>query len=156
MMLASQFNSFLHPFTALPFSITGAVIALLIGHQSLNIHSMIGMILLMGIVKKNSVLLVDFTNVRRRGKGLNVRDALLEACPIRLRPILMTSFATVAAAIPPALGIGPGAETRVPMALVVPCAYSPLAPLESTKREKELKEALVELGELKPGGGGGK
>ncbi len=144
-MLASQFNSFLHPFTALPFSITGAVIALLIGHQSLNIHSMIG-----------TILLVDFTNVRRRGKGLNVRDALLEACPIRLRPILMTSFATVAAAIPPALGIGPGAETRVPMALVVPCAYSPLAPLESTTREKELKEALVELGELKPGGGGEK
>ncbi len=172
MVLASQFNSFLHPFTvllALPFSITGAFIALLIGHQSLNIYSMIGMILLMGIVKKNSILLVDFTNVRRREKGLSVHDALLEACPIRLRPILMTSFATIAAAIPPALGIGPGAETRVPMALVViggmffstlltllvvPCAYSLLAPLESTKHEKELKEALTELGELKPAEGG--
>ncbi len=165
MVLASQFNSFIHPVTvlmALPFSITGAFIALLVGHQSLNIYSMIGMILLMGIVKKNSILLVEFTNNRRREKGMNVHDALLEACPIRLRPILMTSFATIAAAIPPALGIGPGAETRIPMALVViggvlfstfltllvvPCAYSLLSPLESSRREAELKQALKELGE---------
>ncbi len=165
MVLASQFNSFIHPVTvllALPFSITGAFIALLIGHQSLNIYSMIGMILLMGIVKKNSILLVEFTNNRRRDKGMNVHDALLEACPIRLRPILMTSFATIAAAIPPALGIGPGAETRIPMALVViggvlfstaltllvvPCAYSLFSRLESTGHEAELKIALKELGE---------
>ncbi len=165
MVLASQFNSFLHPVTvllALPFSITGAFIALLVGHQSLNIYSMIGMILLMGIVKKNSILLVEFTNNRRREKGMSVRDALLEACPIRLRPILMTSAATIAAAIPPALGIGPGAETRIPMALVViggmffstlltllvvPCAYSLMAPLESTKHDEDLKAALRELGE---------
>jgi len=165
MVLASQFNSFLHPVTvllALPFSITGAFIALLIGHQSLNIYSMIGMILLMGIVKKNSILLVEFTNTRRRDKGMNVHDALLEACPIRLRPILMTSFATIAAAIPPALGIGPGAETRIPMALVViggvlfstfltllvvPCAYSLLSRFESARHEEDLKTALKELGE---------
>ncbi len=169
MVLASQFNSFLHPFTvlmALPFSITGAFIALLVGHQSLNIYSMIGMILLMGIVKKNSILLVEFTNTRRRDKGMNVTEALLEACPIRLRPILMTSFATIAAAIPPALGIGPGAETRIPMALVViggvlfstfltllvvPCVYSLLAPLESRRHEGDLKQALRELGELPAG-----
>ncbi|MEI7529003.1 MAG: efflux RND transporter permease subunit [Elusimicrobiota bacterium] len=169
MVLASQFNSFLHPFTvlmALPFSITGAFIALLVGHQSLNIYSMIGMILLMGIVKKNSILLVEFTNTRRREKGMNVTDALLEACPIRLRPILMTSFATIAAAIPPALGIGPGAETRIPMALVViggvlfstfltllvvPCVYSLMAPLESRRHEGDLKQALKELGELPAG-----
>jgi HAE1 family hydrophobic/amphiphilic exporter-1 len=167
MVLASQFNSFIHPVTvllALPFSITGAFIALLVGGQSLNIYSMIGMILLMGIVKKNSILLVDFTNNRRREKGMNVHDALLEACPIRLRPILMTSFATIAAAIPPALGIGPGAETRIPMALVViggvlfstaltllvvPCAYSLFSSLESHKHEADLKIALTELGELK-------
>ncbi len=165
MVLASQFNSFIHPVTvllALPFSITGAFIALLIGHQSLNIYSMIGMILLMGIVKKNSILLVEFTNTRRRDKGMNVTDALLEACPIRLRPILMTSFATIAAAIPPALGIGPGAETRIPMALVViggvlfstaltllvvPCAYSLFSALERKGHEEELKVALKELGE---------
>ena len=167
MVLASQFNSFIHPVTvllALPFSITGAFIALLIGGQSLNIYSMIGMILLMGIVKKNSILLVEFTNNRRRDKGMGVHDALLEACPIRLRPILMTSFATIAAAIPPALGIGPGAETRIPMALVViggvlfstlltllvvPCAYSLMSPLESRSHEADLKKVLIEMGELK-------
>jgi multidrug efflux pump subunit AcrB len=72
----------------------------------------------MGIVKKNSILLVEFTNhVRKPGRG--AREALLEACPIRLRPILMTSAATVAGAIPPALAIGPGAESRIPMALAV-------------------------------------
>ena len=79
---------------------------------------MIGLILLMGIVKKNSILLVDFTN-QRRNEGLNVRDAIEDACPMRFRPILMTSIATITAAIPPALGLGPGAETRTPMALVI-------------------------------------
>ncbi|HAM36463.1 MAG TPA: AcrB/AcrD/AcrF family protein [Elusimicrobia bacterium] len=166
MVLASQFNSFIHPVTvlmALPFSITGAFIALLVGRQSLNIYSMIGLILLMGIVKKNSILLVDFTNNRRRLKGMDVTEALLEACPIRLRPILMTSLATIAAAIPPALGLGPGAETRIPMALVViggvlfstlltllvvPCVYSLLSRLESTRHAADLKQALKELGEL--------
>ncbi|MDO8803332.1 MAG: efflux RND transporter permease subunit, partial [Elusimicrobiota bacterium] len=165
MVLASQFNSFLHPvivLLALPFSVTGAFIALYLGGQTLNIYSMIGMILLMGIVKKNSILLVDFTNHRRRTEGLGVTEALLEACPIRLRPILMTSCATIAAAIPPALGIGPGAETRIPMALVViggvlfstfltllvvPCAYSLLSPLESNRHADALKIALKELGE---------
>ncbi|OFZ78715.1 MAG: hypothetical protein A3K03_09615 [Bdellovibrionales bacterium RIFOXYD1_FULL_44_7] len=91
----------------------------------------------MGIVKKNSILLVEFTN-QMRERGLGVREALLEACPVRLRPILMTSIATIAGAIPPALAIGPGAESRIPMALsviggvivstlltllVVPCVY---------------------------------
>ncbi|HRY28714.1 MAG TPA: efflux RND transporter permease subunit [Elusimicrobiota bacterium] len=147
MVLGSQFNSFLHPFTvllALPFSATGALLALRLAGLSFNIYSMIGFILLMGIVKKNSILLVDFTNqVRARGK--DVHGALLTACPIRLRPILMTSLSTIAAAVPPALALGPGAETRVPMAVaviggvcvstlltlfVVPCAYSLLIPIE--------------------------
>ncbi|MBI3252686.1 MAG: efflux RND transporter permease subunit [Candidatus Omnitrophica bacterium] len=148
MILASQFNSYIHPFTvllALPFSISGALIALFIGNQSLNIYSLIGLILLMGIVKKNSILLVEFTNHVRRDRGKDVREALLEACPVRLRPILMTSISTIAAAVPPALAIGPGAETRIPMAVaviggvllstiltlfVVPCAYSLLARFE--------------------------
>lgn len=121
MVLASQFNSFIHPITiliALPFSVSGAFLALYLGGQTLNIYSMIGLILLMGIVKKNSILLVEFTNhVRERGVG--AREALIEACPVRLRPILMTSIATVAGAIPPALAIGPGAESRIPMALAV-------------------------------------
>lgn len=121
MVLASQFNSYLHPLTvlgALPFSISGAFIALWIGNQSLNVYSIIGIILLMGIVKKNSILLVDFTNqAREQNKGVD--EALTEACPTRLRPILMTSVATISAAIPPALAIGPGAETRIPMAITI-------------------------------------
>ncbi|MBF0569851.1 MAG: efflux RND transporter permease subunit [Candidatus Omnitrophica bacterium] len=121
MVLASQFDSFVHPLLillALPFSISGAVVALLIGRQSMNIYSIIGVILLMGIVKKNSILLVDFTN-QLRAQGKSVDDALLDACPIRLRPIIMTSVATIVAAIPPALALGPGAEIRVPMAIAV-------------------------------------
>ncbi|HET6278556.1 MAG TPA: efflux RND transporter permease subunit, partial [Candidatus Polarisedimenticolia bacterium] len=121
MVLASQFNSFLHPLTvllALPFSISGALVALWLGGQSLNIYSMIGLILLMGIAKKNSIILVDFTNQLRR-QGTPREAALLRACPIRLRPILMTSVSTIAGAVPAALAIGPGAETRIPMALAV-------------------------------------
>jgi HAE1 family hydrophobic/amphiphilic exporter-1 len=148
MVLASQFNSYIHPFTvlmALPFSVSGAFLTLLIFGHSINIFSFIGLILLMGIAKKNSILLVDFTNqVRERG-GVTVRAALLEACPVRLRPILMTSFATIAAALPLALAIGPGAELRAPMAIaviggvlvstlltlfVVPCVYELLARFE--------------------------
>jgi HAE1 family hydrophobic/amphiphilic exporter-1 len=130
-------------------------------------YSMIGIILLMGIVKKNSILLVDFTNERRK-HGLPVKEALLDACPVRLRPILMTSVATIAAAVPPALALGPGAESRIPMALViiggvavstfltlfvVPCAYSLLSRLESHAHDADLREALTELGELPAGNG---
>ncbi|KXK10667.1 MAG: Cation/multidrug efflux pump [Armatimonadetes bacterium OLB18] len=108
MVLGSQYNSFIHPFTvllALPFSVSGAWLALYLTDQSLNIYSFIGVILLMGIVKKNSILLVDFTNQRREA-GLDKTAALLSACPQRLRPVLMTSFATLAAAVPPAFGTG--------------------------------------------------
>ncbi len=147
MVLASQFDSFIHPVTvlmALPFSFSGAFIGLALAHQSINMYSLIGFILLMGIVKKNSILLVDFTN-QMRDDGLNVKDALLKACPVRLRPILMTSVATVAGALPEALSIGPGAETTIPMAVsiiggviastvltlfVVPCVYSLFSRLE--------------------------
>ena len=147
MILASQFNSFIHPATvlmALPFSISGAIGALYVTHQSVNMFSMIGFILLMGIVKKNSILLVEFTNHLRQ-LGKDPKTAILEACPVRLRPILMTSFATVAGAIPGAMALGPGAETLIPMSIaiiggvlastaltlfVVPCVYSVFVPLE--------------------------
>lgn len=122
MILASQFNSFIDPmtvFVALPFSFSGAFLGLLIGNQSLNLFSMIGLILLMGIVKKNSILLVDFTNQVRDEGQKDVKAALLEACPNRLRPILMTSIATIAGAVPAALSFGPGAEARQPMAIAV-------------------------------------
>ncbi len=121
MILASQFNSFVHPITvliALPFSLTGALLALWSFDLSLNLYSFIGIILLMGIVKKNAILLVDFTN-QHRLRGHSVRESLLHACPLRLRPILMTSISTIAGALPAALAAGPGGEIRQPMALAV-------------------------------------
>jgi multidrug efflux pump subunit AcrB len=121
MILGVQFNSFVHPLTvllAMPFAVTGALATLWLTGDTLNMMSMIGLILLMGLVKKNSIILVDYTN-QLRDEGLSVREAVLKACPIRLRPILMTSIATVAGAIPAALGIGPGAETRAPMARAI-------------------------------------
>ncbi len=148
MVLASQFDSFLHPIIvllALPFSFSGAFLGLYLFHQSINIYSLIGLILLLGIVKKNSILLVDFTNHCRNVDKMTVQDALKKAGVVRLRPILMTSVATIAGALPEALSFGPGAETTVPMAIaiiggvimstvltlfVVPCAYSLFSKLE--------------------------
>lgn len=159
MILACQFNHVIHPFTvllALPFSISGAFLALWLSNKSLNIFSAIGLILLAGIVKKNSILLVEFTNQMRR-RGLKPLEALKEACPIRLRPIIMTSVSTIAAAIPPALALGPGAETRIPMAIaviggvtvstlltlyVVPAAYLSLVPWEN---RETIKENLIKV-----------
>jgi hydrophobic/amphiphilic exporter-1 (mainly G- bacteria), HAE1 family len=119
MVLAAQFESFVHPFTvllSLPFSFIGAFGALLIFGKTLNIFSFIGLILLMGLVKKNAILLVDYTNVLR-GRGMTRKDAILQAGPVRLRPILMTTFAMIFGMMPIAIGIGEGAETRAPMAL---------------------------------------
>ncbi|MBI5203435.1 MAG: efflux RND transporter permease subunit, partial [Nitrospirae bacterium] len=119
MVLASQFESFIHPVTvllAMPFSFIGAFGALLLTGKTLNIFSYIGLILLMGLVKKNAILLVDYTNTLR-SRGMGRREALLEAGPVRLRPILMTTFAIVFGMMPIALGIGEGAETRAPMAI---------------------------------------
>lgn len=163
MVLAAQFNSFVHPLTvllALPFSITGALIALWATGLSLNLFSGIGIILLMGIAKKNSILLVEFANQIRQRDRLPSHESMLRAAPIRLRPILMTTLATIGAAVPLALSTGPGSETRVPMAVtviggmavstaftlfVVPCAYSLLSRLEIRKSEAELAEDEAEL-----------
>jgi hydrophobe/amphiphile efflux-1 (HAE1) family protein len=119
MVLASQFNSFMHPVTVLtilPLSVAGAIFALSLANRTLNVFSMIGLLLLMGIVKKNSIILVDYANEVRAHEGLDARAAMLRAGPVRLRPILMTAVATMMAAVPSALGLGPGAETRGPMA----------------------------------------
>ncbi|MFQ3574591.1 MAG: efflux RND transporter permease subunit, partial [Thermodesulfovibrionales bacterium] len=119
MILASQFESFIHPITVLlsmPFSFIGAFGALLITGNTLNIFSFIGLILLMGLVKKNAILLVDYTNTLR-ARGMQRRDAILKAGPVRLRPILMTTFAMILGMMPIAIGIGEGAETRAPMAI---------------------------------------
>jgi multidrug efflux pump subunit AcrB len=119
MVLASQFNSLLHPVTVLtilPLSLAGAMVALWLTGATLNVFSMIGLLLLMGIVKKNSIILVDYANEVRAHEKLTAHEAMLRAGPVRLRPILMTAVATLMAAVPSALGLGPGAETRGPMA----------------------------------------
>jgi HAE1 family hydrophobic/amphiphilic exporter-1 len=141
MVLASQFNSFIQPFIimlAQPLAIIGGLIALLITGNTLNIFSMIGLVLLIGLVAKNSILLVDLTN-QLREKGASINDALSEACPVRLRPVLMTSLTIILALLPAAIGLGAGSETNKPLSVaiiggmisstlltlvVVPAAYS--------------------------------
>ncbi len=141
MVLASQFNSFIQPFIimlAQPLAIIGGLIALLISGDTLNMFSMIGLVLLIGLVAKNSILLVDLTN-QLRDKGIGTDDALKEACPIRLRPVVMTSLTIILALLPAALGLGAGSETNKPLSVaiiggmvsstlltlvVVPAAYS--------------------------------
>jgi HAE1 family hydrophobic/amphiphilic exporter-1 len=121
MVLASQFNSFLQPFIimlAQPLAIIGGVMALWLTNNSLNIFSMIGLVLLIGLVAKNSILLVDLTN-QLREKGVPINEALKEACPIRLRPVLMTSMTIILALLPAALGLGAGVETNGPLSIAV-------------------------------------
>ncbi|MES3037051.1 MAG: efflux RND transporter permease subunit [Bdellovibrionota bacterium] len=159
MILAIQFNSFLHPVTvlmALPFSITGALAILWISGSSLNLFSFIGLIVLMGIAKKNSIMLVEYTNQIRHRESAHAEDkdfldkALIQAGSVRLRPILMTSVATIVAALPLVFGDGMGQETRTPMGLVIiggslvstimtllviPSLYKLLSRLENNKPE---------------------
>jgi HAE1 family hydrophobic/amphiphilic exporter-1 len=121
MILAAQFESFIHPVTVLlsmPLSFIGAFGALFITGKTLNIFSLIGMILLMGLVKKNAILLVDYTNVLRE-RGMSRREAILQAGPVRMRPILMTTFAMIFGMLPIAFAVGEGAETRSPMGIAV-------------------------------------
>jgi hydrophobe/amphiphile efflux-1 (HAE1) family protein len=122
MVLASQFNSFLHPVTVLtilPLAVSGAALGLFTSGKTLNVFSMIGILLLMGIVKKNSILLVEYANQVREHEGLDALPAMRKAGPLRLRPILMTTVATMMSAVPAVLGLGPGTETRSPMAAAV-------------------------------------
>jgi HAE1 family hydrophobic/amphiphilic exporter-1 len=120
-VLAAQFESFVHPFSimlALPMSLVGAAIFLYVFKSSVSVMSLIGIIMLMGLVTKNGILLVDYTNTLRR-KGLSRFDALIQAGPTRLRPILMTSFAMVFGMIPVAFSFGEGSEFRKPMGQAV-------------------------------------
>jgi HAE1 family hydrophobic/amphiphilic exporter-1 len=121
MILASQFESFVHPFTimfSLPVSFIGAMGLLFLTGERINIFSLIGIIMLMGLVTKNAILLVDYT-ITLRGRGMTRDEALLKAGPVRLRPILMTTAAMVFGMLPTALKIGEGAEQRAPMAIAV-------------------------------------
>ena len=149
MVLAAQFENFAYPFIimlTLPLSVPFALLSLWITGRALSLWSALGMFLLLGIVKKNGILQVDYTNRLRAQEGLPVRDAILEANRVRLRPILMTTLSIVAGLIPVALGIGAGSEQRASIAvtiiggqtlcllltlLVVPVAYSYLAELQS-------------------------
>ncbi len=119
-VLASQFESFTEPviiMLALPLALVGALLMLLATGQHLGMPAMIGIVMLMGLVTKNAILLVDLTNQLRREQGLSVTDAILQAGPVRLRPILMTTMAMVLGMLPSAFGIGEGGEFRAPMSL---------------------------------------
>jgi hydrophobe/amphiphile efflux-1 (HAE1) family protein len=119
MVLAAQFESFIQPLIvmlALPFSMVGALGGLFLMGMSLNLFSMIGIVLLIGLVTKNSILLVDYAN-QLRGEGYSAEEAIRRAAPIRMRPVLMTALSMIFGVLPAAFGIGPGAETRAPMAV---------------------------------------
>ena len=121
LILASQFGSFLQPLAimaSLPFSLIGVFIALLVTRSTLNIFSIIGFIMLMGLVTKNAILLVDFANQSQRA-GMDQHDALLNAGQVRLRPILMTTLAMLFGMLPMALGLGDGGEQQAPMGRAV-------------------------------------
>ncbi len=121
MVLAAQFESLIHPFTvllAVPLAVTGALVTLLLAGSTLNLFSQIGMILLVGLVTKNSILLVEYAN-QLRARGMHFVEAIIEAGRIRLRPILMTAVATIVGATPIALGLGAGAASRRPLGYAV-------------------------------------
>jgi multidrug efflux pump len=121
MVLASQFESLVHPFTvllAVPLAVTGALATLLIAGSTLNLYSQIAMVLLIGLVTKNSILLVEYAN-QLKTRGLSTIEAVLESGRVRLRPILMTSVATIMGALPIALGLGAGSASRRPLGYAI-------------------------------------
>ena len=121
MVLAAQFESFVQPLvimTSLPFAIIGAVLGLLVAGQTANMMSMIGLTMLLGLVTKNAILLIDYAN-QAREEGTPLRQAVLDACSLRLRPIFMTTLSTILAMMPIAMGIGEGAELRQSMGVVL-------------------------------------
>jgi multidrug efflux pump len=121
LVLAGQFESFVHPLTILfsvPLAVFGALLTLFALHLTINIYSQIGLIMLIGLVTKNAILVVEFAN-QRRARGVELVDAVVGAARIRLRPILMTTLATIFGILPLALGLGAGAESRRPLGMAV-------------------------------------
>jgi multidrug efflux pump subunit AcrB len=120
-VLAAQFESFIHPFTillTLPLALLGAFASLALFGMTVNIYSFIGLVMLIGLVTKNSILLVDCAN-RLREEGRPLREAVVHAGALRLRPILMTAISTLFGVLPVALGLGAGAEGRRPLGVAV-------------------------------------
>jgi multidrug efflux pump len=158
LVLSAQFESFIHPLTillAVPLAVVGALVSLFLFRQSLNIYSQIGLIMLIGLVTKNSILIVEYAN-QLRARGLSIDDAVSEASKIRLRPILMTSLATIFGILPIAIGLGAGGEARRPLGvavvggmavstfltmILVPVVYTFLARFTSAVKVEEAKDA---------------
>lgn len=156
MVLAAQFESFVHPFSimlSLPLAMVGGLGAILLFGMPVSIFVMIAFIFLLGLVTKNAILLIDYTNTLRERDGMGMMEALRRAGPVRLRPILMTTMAVITGMLPTALGTGAGAESRQPMAiaiigglvtstlltlLVVPAVYSYLDPLSEWLKHRFL------------------
>jgi len=121
MVLAAQFESLVHPFTvllAVPLAITGALLLLYLTGSTLNLYSQIGLVLLIGIATKNSILLVEYAN-QLQVRGYDTLEAMIEAGRIRLRPIIMTAFATIIGVLPIALGLGAGSASRRPLGYAI-------------------------------------
>jgi len=172
LVLAAQFESFVHPLTILlsvPLAVFGALITLFLFGMSVNIYSQIGLIMLIGLVTKNGILIVEFAN-QRRARGMPVVDAVVGAATIRLRPILMTTLATIFGILPIAVGLGAGAESRKPLGMavvggmvfstaltliVIPVVYTLLARFAGAPREVESEEPSPALMPAPAGAGGG-
>jgi len=121
-VLAILYEHFIHPITiltALPFAAFGALLALFLMNQELNIFSFIGIIMLVGLVKKNGIIMIDFAIEARRHQNLSAREAIIQACTIRYRPIMMTTMAAIFSVLPLALGTGAGSEARQPLGIAV-------------------------------------
>ena len=164
-VLASQFESFTEPFLimlSLPLAIVGALLGMLVTGNNIGMPAMIGVVMLMGLVTKNAILLVDLTNHYHREEGLSVKDAILKAGPIRLRPILMTTLAMILGMWPSAAATGEGAEFRAPISiatigglitstaltlLVVPVAYLILSRLMARLEEWRSRTSSAKLGQ---------
>ncbi len=169
LVLAAQFESFIHPLVIMltvPLGVAGALLGLWMAGSTLNLYSQIGIVMLVGLAAKNGILIVEFAN-QLRDEGRDVRDAIIESCAVRLRPILMTSIATIMGAVPLVLAGGPGSASRFTIGIVVifgvafstllslfvvPAFYRVLAPY--TRSPEAVKHALQKLEAETPSVGG--
>jgi HAE1 family hydrophobic/amphiphilic exporter-1 len=121
-VLGILYESFIHPITilsGLPSAGLGALVTLLLFHVDLNLYAFVGVIMLVGLVKKNGIMMIDFAIEAQRNQGASAHDAIHEACMVRFRPIMMTTMAALVGTLPIALGWGAGAESRRPLGLAV-------------------------------------